>query len=94
MLDWVVGERPEEKRIKFRILRDEPVNIISATSSRPSVSVRVNAIEPGKVYELILKPESTDDTMLGMIRIVTDCEIEKHKTQLTYFSVQQVGNKE
>ena len=94
MLDWVVGERPEEKRIKFRILRDEPVNIISATSSRPSVSVCVNAIEPGKVYELILKPESTDDTMLGMIRIVTDCEIEKHKTQLTYFSVQQVGNKE
>ncbi len=94
MLDWTVGEKPVEKRIKFRVLRDEPVNIVSVTSSRESVSVKLRVIDPGKSYELILKPQSTDDTLLGMIRIVTDCEIGKHKTQLSYYSVQQVGQEE
>jgi len=89
MLDWVVGEKVEEKRIRFRVLRDQPVNIVSVTSSRESVSVRSEVIEPGKVFDVILKPESTDDTLLGMVRIVTDCEIEKHRTQLAYFSVKR-----
>ena len=94
MLDWVVGEKAVEKRIRFRVLRDQPVNIISVTSSRESVSVRKQVIESGKAYDLILKPESTVDTLLGMVRIVTDCEIEKHQIQLAYFSVKQAEQEE
>ena len=70
------------------------MNIVSLTSSRKSVSVRSEVIEPGKVYDLILKPDSTADSMLGMVRIMTDCEIEKHRTQLTYFSVKRAGDDE
>lgn len=94
MLDWMVGEKPEEKRIKIRVLRDEPVNLLSAKSSREAVSVRIDTVESGRAYDLILKPESTEETMLGMLRIETDCEIEKHKTQLAYFSVKQAEGRE
>jgi uncharacterized membrane protein YozB (DUF420 family) len=94
MLDWKVGEEPGEKRIRFQVLRERPINIVSATSSKDSVAVRVEEIEQGKVYDLVLQPGSTAQSTLGMVRIVTDCEIEKHRTQLAYFSVKQSGQDE
>lgn len=94
MLDWTVGEEPGEKRIRFQVLRERPVNIVSVTSSKDSVSVRLEEVEPGKAYDLVLQPESTARSTLGMVRIVTDCEIEKHRTQLAYFSVKPSGQDE
>ncbi len=87
ILDWEVGEEPGEKRIRFQVLGEQPVHIVSATSSKDSMSVRTEEIERGKTYDLVLQPESTARSGLGMVRIVTDCEIEKHRTQLTYYSV-------
>lgn len=87
MLNWVVGEDPVEKRILFKVSGERPVNIISVTSSKGSVKVIKKVIEAGKVYELLLKPESTANTTLGMIRVVTDSKIKKHQNQLVYFSV-------
>ncbi len=94
MLDWVEGEQPKEKRIKFRVLREKPVNIVSVTTRSEKASVHLEIVEPGKVYDLLVKPVSTEDTLLGMIRIVTDCEIEKHRNQLAYFSVKRAGDEE
>lgn len=94
MLDWTVGEEPGEKRIRFEVLGEQPVNIISVTSSKDSVAVRLEEIEAGKAYDLVLQPGSTAQSTLGMVRIVTDCKIKKHRTQLAYFSVKQSGQDE
>ncbi|MCF6311992.1 MAG: DUF1573 domain-containing protein [Verrucomicrobiales bacterium] len=87
MLSWTVGETPEEKAIKFKVLGKRGVNIVSMTSSKGTVSVDKKVIKEGRESELILKPKSTASTTLGMIRIITDSKIAKHRTQLVYFTV-------
>ncbi|MCF6312858.1 MAG: DUF1573 domain-containing protein [Verrucomicrobiales bacterium] len=87
MLSWAVGEESKEKVIKFKVSGDQAVNIVSVTSSKGSVSVIKKVIKPGKEYALVVKPESTANATLGMIRIVTDSKITKHRIQLVYFSV-------
>ncbi|MCF6313753.1 MAG: DUF420 domain-containing protein [Verrucomicrobiales bacterium] len=94
MLDWVIGEPAKEKRIKFRVLRDKPVKLVSVSTQSEKATVRLEVIEPGKVYDLVVKPESTEAGLLGMIRIVTDCEIEKHRNQMAYFSVKRAEQAE
>lgn len=87
ILSWAVGEEAREKSIKFKVLGKQEINIVSVTSSKGSVSVDKKVIKEGREYELILKPKSTASTTLGMIRIVTDSKIAKHRTQLVYFTV-------
>ncbi|MFK5921563.1 MAG: DUF420 domain-containing protein [Verrucomicrobiota bacterium] len=94
MLDWVVGEPAKEKRIKFRVLRDQPVKITSLSTKSEKAEVRLDVIEAGKAYDLVVKPVSTEDILLGMIRIETDCEIKKHRNQMAYFSVKRDESKE
>ncbi len=94
MVSWAVGEQAVEKSIRFKVSGDQAVDIVSVTSSKGSVSVTKKVIEEGREYELLLKPKSTANTTLGMIRIVTDSKVEKHRTQLAYFSVKRARRKQ
>ncbi len=94
MVTWVQGESPAPKRIRLRSLRDEPVHVVSAESSRDSVSCRVITETPGRDYWLELTPESTDKIILGMLKIETDSKIKKLRKQMAYFAVQAPGRQE
>lgn len=85
---WTHGEKPAPREILFKVLRDKPIRITEATSSRDSVSATLETIEEGREYRIILTPESTDSTLLGFVRIVTDCELEQYQRQLAYFAIQ------
>lgn len=85
--EWRVGEDPTPKEIVFKVLREKPIRILEATSSRRQVSLETKTIEEGREYRLILTPESTDDILLGFVSIKTDCEIEQHQRQLAYYAV-------
>lgn len=88
MTTWKVGSKPEPKIIEFNVLRSEPIHILNAESKREEVSCEVIEIEKGRKYQLKLTPESTESTLLGIVRIETDCEIEQHARPLAYFSIQ------
>lgn len=85
---WGIGEAPTSREIHFKVLRDKPIRITEISSSRESVAAKLETIEEGREYRIILTPESTDDTMLGFVRIVTDCELEQYQRQLAYYAVQ------
>jgi len=85
--EWQVGEEPAPREIVFKVLREKPIRIVEASSSRRQVSLETKTIEEGREYRLILTPESTDDILLGFVSIKTDCEVEQHQRQLAYFAV-------
>ncbi|MEM6915085.1 MAG: DUF1573 domain-containing protein [Verrucomicrobiota bacterium] len=88
MTSWEIGAPPETKRVEFRVVREEPVRILSAESKREEVSCEVVTIEEGRAYDLLLTPGSTDESLLGIVRMETDCEIESYARPLAYFSIQ------
>lgn len=87
-LDWKVGEAPEAKEIVFRVMREAPIHITEFEATRESVfTVGMRAVEPGREYRLVLKPNSTEKELLGFVRVSTDCEIEKYARELMYFKI-------
>lgn len=88
MLTWPLGSEPAPREAVFRVLREKPIRVLEATSSRESVSVELQTVEEGREYRIVLKPQSTEAILLGIVRIKTDCELEEHQQHLLYFAVQ------
>ncbi|MDF1826085.1 MAG: DUF420 domain-containing protein [Verrucomicrobiales bacterium] len=88
MTSWEIGSSPETKTVKFRVVREKPVRVLSAESKRREVSCELVVVEEGRSYDLKLTPESTSESLLGIVRMETDCEIESYARPLAYFSIQ------
>ncbi len=84
---WAIGEEATPREIRFKVLREKPIRVTEATSSRDSVRATLETIEEGREYRITLVPESTDSTLLGFVRIVTDCELEQYQRQLAYYAI-------
>ncbi|MCB1063898.1 MAG: DUF420 domain-containing protein [Verrucomicrobiae bacterium] len=85
---WAVGESPESREIIFRVLRDKPIRVTEIKSSRDSVAAVLETVEEGREYRILVTPTSTSDSLLGFVRITTDCELEQYRQHMAYYAVQ------
>ncbi|MDF1861876.1 MAG: DUF420 domain-containing protein [Verrucomicrobiales bacterium] len=88
MTNWEVGEKAGAKVVEFRVLRDKPIRILSVESKRKEMQCELIVVEEGRAYDIKLTPESTENSLLGIARIETDCEIEQYARPLVYFAIQ------
>ena len=88
MTTWPKDSDATTRTVEFRILRKEPVHVLSAKSKRPEVACKVVEVEKGRLYHLELTPDSTEKTLLGIVRLETDCELEAYARPLLYYSIQ------
>jgi uncharacterized membrane protein YozB (DUF420 family) len=88
MTTWAVGSDPVPKTVAFRVLRDQPVHVLTAESKRPEVTCELVEVEKGRLYHIVLTPSSTEKSLLGIVRLETDCEIESYANPLAYYSIQ------
>lgn len=88
MTTWPKGSEPSTRSVVFRVVREEPVHVLSAESKRPEVRSELVEVEKGRLYRLDLTPVSTEGSLLGIVRLETDCEIEEYALPLAYFSIQ------
>lgn len=88
MVTWAVGSEPAPREAVFRVLREKPIRVLEAGSSREGVTAELRTVTEGREYRIVLTPRSTDAVMLGLVRIKTDCELEEHRHHLLYFAVQ------
>jgi hypothetical protein len=84
---WKVNEEPLPKKINFKVLHKDPVEILSLTLSRKSFTAMFKEIVKGREYEITLTPSSTNKPILGALSVHTNCAIERHKRKLVIFSV-------
>lgn len=86
-LQWWVGDEPASKTSRVRILGEAPMRITGITSTRESVEFSWKEIQPGREYEITVRPKDTSEVLLGALRIETDSEIPRYRRQLAFFSV-------
>ena len=88
MTTWSLGGKLETKVVNFRVLGEKPIHVLIAESKRPEVRCELVEVEKGRYYQLKLTPLSTDASLLGIVRMETDCEIDAYSRPLAYFSIQ------
>lgn len=88
---WKQDDQPESKTVTIEMKHEKPIKIREVRSSRDTMKVELKTLEEGKRYELHLKPDSTKDPQLGMLTIMTDCEIPKHEKKLAFFTIERAA---
>ena len=84
---WLVGEEPTVKTVRITVLGADPVHITGAVPSRNNITAAVREVEPGKIYELDVKPETTANAMLGLVSVRTDSNIPRLQKRLIFFNI-------
>jgi len=80
-LNWEQNASSDPKSIRVKIDHGKPVHVISASSSSENFSTEIVTLEKGKSYDIRVTPKSTATLGICVIRIETDIDIEKFKTQ-------------
>lgn len=83
-LKWDVGTKPEPQTIEIRMAEGKPIHVVGVKSSSESFSCEVKTVEQGKKYDLIVTPKDLNGPGMSVIRIETDSEISKHRTQQAF----------
>lgn len=86
-LQWWLGEELVARTARVTMTGASPIKITNITSTREGVEFSWKEMQPGREYEVTVKPKSTADVMLGALKIETDSAIPKYQRQLAFFSV-------
>lgn len=87
LAEWRVGETPAPKTVRLKVAGDTPIKVTEIVSSRPAIKAELEEVESGRDYRIKLTPSSTDDTLLGMVKVVTDATVQKHQKTLFFFQI-------
>lgn len=86
-LEWSVGGELTAQSIDIKVTWKDAIGVTGATCTRPNFEVGIEELEPGRHYRMHVVPTSLDAPQLGLIRIETDCQIEKYKNHIVFVSV-------
>jgi hypothetical protein len=81
---WTVGEEAKEKIIRVTMNHTEPIHILRMTGTADRIRSELRTIEKGKTYEIALQPTDTKTPLLGILRMETDCSLERHRVQQAF----------
>lgn len=83
-LKWEMAGKGEPQTIEIRMNHSEPIKVKSVTGSSEAFGYQLETIEEGKSYDLVVTPKTLDAPALGIFRVETDCELEKHRIQQAF----------
>lgn len=89
---WEVGGDASPQIIRITMNNKEPIHVKSVTCSSPALQHELKTIEDGKLYELVVKPENVSNPGLAILRIETDCKIERHRIQQAFSVIRKPLN--
>jgi hypothetical protein len=86
-LVWQAGGPAEPKSVILKVLGDDPVHITAAVSSRNAMSASVKEITAGREYEVTVTPSTTQQKMLGLVRLELDSKYPRYQKRLVFFNI-------
>lgn len=86
-LQWWLGDKPEAKTCVITMQGEAPMKVTGVTSTRENVEFTWEEVTPGKQYRITVTPKSTEEVLMGALKIETDSTIPKYQRQLAFFSV-------
>ena len=84
---WELNDAPTPKTVHIKINHSEPIHVLSVTSTSEAYTHALKTVEDGKSYELIVTPMDVKTPSLGIMRVVTDSDIKRFKTQMAFAQV-------
>lgn len=88
-LKWNLGGEDQAQTIRIEMNHSSPIHVTGMTSSSAAFKPELKTIQEGKRYELIVTPTDINTPGLGILRIETDCEITRHRTQQAFAVVRK-----
>lgn len=88
-LTWTLGTKPVAQVIRITMNHDKPIRVVAVNSSSTDFLHELKTVKEGKSYDLAITPAATDTPGLAVVRIETDCEIEKHRLQQAFAVVRK-----
>jgi hypothetical protein len=88
-LRWEVDGKPDPKTIQIRMAEGQTIRVTKVTSSSEAFKYELKTLEEGKSYDLIVTPMATNAPAITVIRIDTDSEIAKVRTQQAFAVMQK-----
>ncbi len=86
-LTWTKGEEAKPKTATVTINYKDPIHISSVSTADERFTQELKTIEDGKKYEILVTPKNTDAFALAVMRIETDCKIERHRLVRMFMQV-------
>jgi hypothetical protein len=80
-LKWDLAGKGEPQTIKITMNHTKPVKVTKITCSSEAFKTELKTVSEGKVYDLVVTPVAVDKPSLAILRLETDCDIAKHRTQ-------------
>lgn len=81
---WDIGDKPSPQTIQIRMAEGKLIHVVGVKSSSEVFSCEVKTLEDGKKYDLVVTPKDLTVPGMSVIRIETDCEISKHRSQQAF----------
>ncbi|MCX6866164.1 MAG: DUF1573 domain-containing protein, partial [Verrucomicrobia bacterium] len=86
---WELNGKAEPQTIRVTMHHVKPIRVTSVQSSSEAFKCAVKTIQDGASYDVIVTPMNINTPGLGIFRIETDCDIEKHRIQQAFGTVRR-----
>jgi hypothetical protein len=91
-LKWDIGGDTSPQTIRITMNHSEPIRVKDITTSSKAFRPELKTIEEGKRYELVVTPLELSTPGLAIVRIETDCAVERHKVQQAFAVIRKPLN--
>jgi hypothetical protein len=88
VLLWLDG-KGEPQSIRVTMKHDKPIRVTAVKSTSEAFKLELKTIEEGKTYDVNVTPLNMKSPGLAVIRIETDCDIDKHRIQQAFAVVRK-----
>lgn len=86
-LKWKVGGDKTPQSIQVTMHHTEPIHVTQISSTSEDFSLELITHQKGSRYEVVVTPKETDKSGMALIRIETDCSINKQKIHQAFAMV-------
>ncbi|MEO8614320.1 MAG: DUF1573 domain-containing protein [Luteolibacter sp.] len=83
-LKWNLGANANPQTIHIKIIEGQTIRVTNVKSSSEAFTLKLNTLEEGKLYDLVVTPNAMEAPGIGVFRVETDCKIQKHRIQQAF----------
>jgi hypothetical protein len=87
MVQWWLNEDLTPKEITVKMTGKDEMKLVNITSTRENMIFSFKEVKPGREYVVTLTPKTTNDVMIGALKLETDSKVPKYQRQLAFFGV-------
>lgn len=88
-VQWNIGDPSTPKVIHVSMSEGQTIRVNQVESSSESFSCEYKTVEEGRKYDIVVTPKEMNRPGMTVIRIKTDCTIEKYKVQQAFAVVRK-----